>query len=383
MHNTPNFHVVRPLLFVNQSVGPLFSSLVSLFRQHFHLHLFTGISYRNKSFLSRMFTWGIFTLHLFFFLLFCGHRFHKLLIVSNPPFAPLLATFARRPYVLLLYDLYPHVLYQFNTKKPLLRFFLSILINIWHSFNSRVFSRADRVFTLTDSMADQLRPYFASEALWHDRVVVVPPWSDTDIISSNPSASSEFRLKYGVEGLLLTYSGNLGLTHPLEELLEATSQLCALSSPPCFHVLIIGDGQKRLRLQKQALSLDLPLFNLRFLDRLPFNELAASLSAADFAIVALDESASFASLPSKAFNALACGTPLLVLANFHSSIAQLVRKYHCGVVIEPDCNARRRLVETIIYFSSNPSELHQLSSNAISASFHFTSKNAERFLDSW
>jgi glycosyltransferase involved in cell wall biosynthesis len=89
------------------------------------------------------------------------------------------------------------------------------------------------------------------------------------------------------------------------------------------------------------------------------------------------------SLPSKTFNALACGTPILALAPSTSALAQLVQEHNCGYVIEPLSDAPKLLVELLIHLASTPAQLQKLSANALAASFHYTPKNAHRFVDAW
>lgn len=374
---------VHRLLFVNQSIGPLSADLVVAASRLMQVDVFPGLSYRRSSFYIRLLTWLGFSVQLAWHLLWRGRQYKCLLVVSNPPLAPLLSPIARRPYALLLYDLYPHVLAQLTPRRHLQRQVLSLLMWLWNQANRYVLPRAEYVFTLSASMADQLRPYFATKELWRERVMVIPPWADTINMYPKPSEGEIFRRRHGLEGLLLTYSGNLGITHPLEPLLEACALIEALPAPPRVQMLLIGSGPKRAGLQSQARLLQLPASRLRFLDPLPYSELPASISAADLAVVALDGPAAAASLPSKTFNALACGTPLLVLAPANSALAKLVHNHNCGLVIEPGPDASQQLVDLIIYLASTPGELHRLASNALAASRHYTPKNADRLVEAW
>ena len=371
------------LLLINQSVGSLFEDVVTAGERLGDVAVFQGVAYSSASTITRQLTWILFSIQLAWYLFWRGRRYSHLLVVSNPPFAPLLAPLARRPYSVLLYDLYPQVLDQLQPHHPLQRRALGLVMLLWHEANRRVFLKAERIFTLSSSMAEQLKPYFPTEALWRERVLVIPPWADTANICRQPAAAQIFRHKYGVRGLLLSYSGNLGLTHPIEPFLEACALLEAQPTPPQVQMFLIGDGAKRASLQKQAHSLHLPPSRLRFLDRLPYNELSASLSAADLAVVALDGPAAASSLPSKTFNALACGTPLLALAPTDSALAQLVLQHNCGVVIEPGPSASKQLVDLVMRLAANPAVLQKLASNALAASHHYTSKNADRLVEAW
>ncbi len=372
-----------PFLLVNQSTGTLFADVVRAVECYSTFVLFSGFSYRRTLSTDRLLTWLGYSIQLAWHLFWRGRRYSRLLVVSNPPIAPLLAPLGRQPYALLLYDLYPQVLAQLQPRYPLQRFALAQIVRCWHAANRRVFPRAERVFTLSAAMADELRPYFLTEALWRDRVVVIPPWADTANLHPSPAKAQAFREAHDISGLVVSYSGNMGLTHPLEILVDSAALLERLLSPPPIQILLIGEGAKRTALQQQADALKLPTSRLRFLNRLPYSQLAASLSAADLAVVALDGPAAAASLPSKTFNALACGTPLLVLAPAESALSQLVCQHRCGVVIQPGPDAPTQLVDAILHLNANPVELQELAENALAASHHYTPANAERLLDAW
>jgi len=116
------------LLLVNQTVGPLFADVVAAAARRGAVTLMAGgrlpsslrsslpvlrwqrgPAYRRTSAPVRLLTWGAFCLWLVW-RLWRDPGGGPLLVVSNPPLAPLLAPLARRPYSLLLYDLYPQVL---------------------------------------------------------------------------------------------------------------------------------------------------------------------------------------------------------------------------------------------------------------------------------
>lgn len=374
---------MKKILLVNQTSGPLFDDVIKYAKSVASVVVFKGIPYNRSTAFDRLLTWLLYSLHFSFHLLFASYQYSKLLVVSNPPFIPLLAPLGRRPYALLLYDLYPDVLWQLKPTNLFSKFCLSCIIWIWRKLNSYSFARAEHIFTLSDSMAAQLRPFFPSQSIWRYRVSVIPPWADTANIFPSPDAARLFRQKYSVNGFLCTYSGNIGITHPLEILLETSVYLDSSSAIPDMQFLVIGDGPKRESLEKMAISLNIRTERLRFLDRLPYSELSASLSAADLAVVALDGPASIASLPSKTFNALACGTPLLVLAPSDSALAMLVKHHDCGYVIEPGVDASKKLSFLIEDLVKHPYKLNNLAVNALDASRHYTSDNAKLLIDEW
>lgn len=414
------------LLLVNQSVGPLFMGVVSAAARRAPVDLLlggssvpapaevctlAGLPYRRQPAWRRLLTWGGFSLQLTGRLLaerlagLLGRgRYGRLLVVSNPPLAPLLAPLAGRPYALLLYDLYPDVLEQLDphlqaspphgpvpgrraagsTAKHLL---LKLLSCLWRLANRQVYARAERVITLSPGMAAALKPCFSDPLSWERTVRVVPPWADTSLIRPVPPAENLFRRQQGLEGnFVVLYSGNLGLTHPLEPLLEAGVALAgrrshpAESEPPIALVLI-GNGPKRAALERQAARH--PGAPVRFLEPLPIEQVSHSYSAADLAVVCLDGPAAQASLPSKAFTALATGTPILALAPPSSELAALVERHRCGLVVPPGPGAAATIASLLPQLAADPERCAAMARQALAASRAYGPANAERLIDLW
>jgi colanic acid biosynthesis glycosyl transferase WcaI len=198
----------------------------------------------------------------------------------------------------------------------------------------------------------------------------------------SPHKADTFKNSHNIRGFLLIYSGNIGITHPLEILIHALEMLTQSSHSEDIKALIIGKGSKRVQLEHLVKALQIPE-TVRFLDPVPYQDLPAVLSAANLAVVALDSPSSDCSLPSKTFNCLACGTPILALARKNSALSSLVLSHNCGFVIEPSPNAPLELVSLLRHILQNPLVLHELSLNALSAASLFTPTNADLLADTW
>jgi colanic acid biosynthesis glycosyl transferase WcaI len=383
------------LLLVNQTVGPLFADVVAAAARRGAvtlmaggalpsslppLRLRRGPAYRRTSAPLRLISWGGFSLWLAWRLWRDGRRRHAtaagpLLVVSNPPLAPLLAPLARRPYSLLLYDLYPQVLAGLG---PGPRLALAPVIAVWHWLNRRVVRGAERVITLSAPMAEALRPCFATEAAWARSVRVVPPWGAPLPPAPSP-AVADFRRRHGVEGaLLLVYAGNLGFSHPLEPLLEALPLL----PPPGARLLLVGQGGRRPQLQHRVRRRGMQQ-QVVFLDPLPPEGLAVALAAADLAVVALAGGLAAASLPSKAFTALAAGCPLLAIAPPRSALADLVQHHGCGLLLPPGPGAARPTAAALAALAADPGHRRRLARGARQAALQHTSARAEDLIHLW
>ena len=366
----------KPVLLINQSIGPLFEDIIKTAKEYEKVVVFEGIKYIRKNHFNRFLTWVIYSFQISLHLVCNRKKYKKILLVSNPPFAPILGILSKCKYSLLLYDLYPEVLNQINGYD----FFLKPVIFIWNFINKIVFNSADHIFTLSNNMKKELKKSFPSSYEWERKVTVIPPWTNTELIKPIPNSLNSFRNDYGIreECLLITYSGNFGITHPLEIVIEASKYI-----NKNIQILMIGSGAKGKKLKKLAKKLNISSTSLRFIDPLPFSELAKITSASDLSIVTIDGPSAMASLPSKTFTSLASGTPLVALAPSKSDLSRLVKFHECGYTVEINKRSAIAFSRILNSISDNLSSLIKLSNNALIASSIYTQENANKLVKVW
>lgn len=143
------------------------------------------------------------------------------------------------------------------------------------------------------------------------RVVWVPNGVDLDAIEGTGPTADRSRLHaLGIRDgdLVLAYAGIIGHAQGLEVVLEAGHQLAGHAD---IHFLLIGDGPERARLQAKATALHAS--RVHFIDRMPRTDLLALLRTVDGVVVPLRRNELFkGAIPSKIFEALALGKPLLL-----------------------------------------------------------------------
>jgi len=183
--------------------------------------------------------------------------------------------------------------------------------------------RADGVAPLSDEMADELR-----RAGLETEMEVVGLWATIEPTGRQADPD------------LVMYSGNLGRKQGVGVLLEIAQRLAALR--PATQLLIRGDGSERAALAARAKELELG--NVDFDDFVEEHQLAASLEAASVHLVPqLPEVADHA-VPSKVFNVLAVGRPVVALTPAGSTLSRLGADFdavHCVPAGDADAAARR------------------------------------------
>jgi glycosyltransferase involved in cell wall biosynthesis len=171
---------------------------------------------------------------------------------------------------------------------------------------------------------------------------VVPNWGDIEAIRPKRRGEVELLRELGLaDRFVVQYSGNLGRTQGVELLIDVAELMRSTDEDVFF--LIIGSGPTKDRLERAAAAKGLD--NIRFLDRQPAEAFADSINACDLAVVMLQRGMAGLSAPSRLYNLLAAGRPLLVVAEPESQPARVVAEESLGWVVQPgDAHGAREAI---------------------------------------
>jgi glycosyltransferase involved in cell wall biosynthesis len=162
-----------------------------------------------------------------------------------------------------------------------------------------------------------------------DDVSVVPNWPPA-VVEPVPREANPFRAAHDLEDqFVVMYSGNMGLAHPFDAVLDAAARL--QDERPDVRFVFVGDGPRKEALREQALRRGLD--PVRFLPFQPYERLAESLSAADLHLVTMRPELEGLVVPSKLYGALGAGRPALFLGPSGSEAARVVTEADCGTVL--------------------------------------------------
>jgi glycosyltransferase involved in cell wall biosynthesis len=104
-----------------------------------------------------------------------------------------------------------------------------------------------------------------------------------------------------------------------------------------IHFLFSGEGVGWIKLkERQAAS---PLDNVSLIERVPEAELESFLSAADIWVIPYRKNNTGVSVPSRIYNLLAVGRPVIICSEPNAEAALLVREHDLGWVVEPESPA--------------------------------------------
>jgi glycosyltransferase involved in cell wall biosynthesis len=203
----------------------------------------------------------------------------------------------------------------------------SLSTRILERLAATVLRASDLAVALDETMADRLRQAGAR------RVEVVPNWADGEELRSHPGAAEAFRATHGLrDGLIVLYSGNLGMAHRFDALLDAARQLRETTA---VTFLVVGHGPRLPEVEQAAREIP----SLRVLPPMPREDLPALYAAADLHVVSLRDEVAGLLVPSKYAAALAAGRPVLLLGGSRTGLFREVVEKRVGWALPHEAEA--------------------------------------------
>lgn len=247
-----------------------------------------------------------------------------LVMGTTPPIfqafsACFLAAAHRRPLLLEIRDLWP----EFAIDIGLLR--NKTLIWVARFLESFLYRRADHL--LVNSPAYQ--EYLICKGVDARKISLIPNGVDAELFDPLDKGLG-FRKEYGLEGkFVITYAGALGMANDIDVLVKAADLLRLRND---IHILIVGDGKERSRLEGEANRMGLP--NVTFTGSFAKSRMANVLAASDACVAILKDIPMFATTyPNKVFDYMAAGRPTILAID--GVIREVIEAAGGGVYVPP------------------------------------------------
>jgi glycosyltransferase involved in cell wall biosynthesis len=265
-----------------------------------------------------------FTLRAFIALLKRLERGDVAVTVTAPftlPYAVAAAAWLKRARsVLIMHDLYPEVLVMAGLLRS-----KSIVTRIMRGTNSLMFGVLDAVVTIGRDTERHLLGY---KGMTREKIWFIPNWA-TLVPGVRPITPDNGFRPAGAR-YVVGLSGNLGFTHDPVTVFEAAR---LLQGDPDIHFLLSGWGMgfDRLKIMQSEAS----LANVTVLDRVPEENLEEFLSAADIWLIPYRKNVAGVSVPSRFYNLLAIGRPVIIVSEPDAEAALTVEEHGLGWVVTP------------------------------------------------
>lgn len=301
-----------------------------------------------------------------YWLLLTKYRKFEVFFISLPPMGYLLNIFLWHRFSMLIWDVYPDVfkITGMKASHPMYR--------IWAFLNRLSFKKAYKIFTIGEKMADLLSVYVPKEKL-----IIQPIWSIFQENKKVLKSENPFVRTHQLEGkFVVQYSGNIGLTHNVEVLVDIAKNMMDY---PDIVFQIVGRGPRKKVLEKRVEEEHIP--NCQFLPFQSDDMFPYSLSAADLGVVILDEATSKGSVPSKSYNLMSYGIPALYIAAKDAELYEYAHKFKHAACFKKD--EMNNIIEYISLLSKDNNVYAQYAKNALKASTNFKRENAAKMVASY
>jgi colanic acid biosynthesis glycosyl transferase WcaI len=267
----------------------------------------------------------LFSFKIFFATLKNVKRNDVVLCVTTPfalPYPVTLASKLRQAsVVLLVHDLYPEALVMAGLAQP-----QSLVIKAIRFANGLLFPMLDAIITIGRDVEALLLSYNNVKI---QKIKYIPNWVLLPIGYRAINPGNPFRRQIS-EKLIVGLSGNLGFTHSSVTVYESARLL----KNEKIHFLLSGWGSGWKQLKE--LYAKAPLENVTLIDRVADSQLEDFLSAADVWIIPYRRNVTGVSVPSRIYNLLAVGRPVIVMAESNSEAALMLKEEDIGWVVKPE-----------------------------------------------
>jgi glycosyltransferase involved in cell wall biosynthesis len=295
---------------------------------------------------------------IFFKTLLKIKRNDEVLVVSAPPTLPFIAALAAKiraaKYSLIIQDKYPETLIAVG-KANAESLFVTVLnrLNVWLYHGAKKIIVVGRDMKLL--VLSQLKNFNCKTV---PPVEVIQNWASLEEIEPMPRNNNEILKELNiVDKFTFLYAGNMGYPQDLESIVNCAEKL---KNDERFHFLFIGSGVKRKWLEREVKEKD--LINITVLPPRSRNEQKIFLNACDVGLVPLVKKMWGVAMPSRTYNLLAAGKPILALTENNSEVAKVIEDDQVGWYVAP--NDPVALCKIILTIFENREILKEMSQRA-------------------
>lgn len=246
----------------------------------------------------------------------------RILVVTTPPTLPFVVAIASllrgAQYTLLIHDIYPEILFAVGKSKE-----SSLLATTMNLFNRWLYKHASTIIAIGRDMKALLE---GKTAGLDPSIVVIQNWAELETVHPEPRENNTLLAGLGLmDKFVLLYAGNMGHSHDIETIVEAAKML---EDRDEIHFIFLGSGAKEPWLKREVAQKQMK--NVTLLSPKPRSEQVTFLNACDISIVSLAKKMWGVSMPSRTYNILAAGKPILALMDPNSELSIVIDEDRIG-----------------------------------------------------
>ncbi len=283
------------------------------------------------------------------------------LVVSAPPTLPFVTALAaklrRAEYILIIQDKYPETLAAVGKLKA-----DSFFFKLLNHFNGWLYSGAKKIIVVGRDMRELVNRQLTE--VDKPPIEVIQNWASLEEIEPTERSDNELLQNLNLlDKFVFLYAGNMGHPQDIESIIECAKKL---KNDERFHFLFIGSGVKRKWLEREVSCGELE--NVTVLDPKPRSEQKLFLNACDVGFVSLVNKMRGVAMPSRTYNILAAGKPVLALTEDNSEVVKVIEEDRVGWFVPP-CEPDR-LLQMIYKIYEERDKIPEMAIRARNAALH-------------
>lgn len=276
-------------------------------------------------------------------------RNDELLVVTNPAFLligmPSISRLKGVSYTLLAHDIFPENLVAIDKIKS-----TSTIYKILKYLFDRAYANSSKCISIGRDMSKII----SDKTKGKTPIELIPNWSDNDKVNCIAKEDTHLYQELNTTKFVFQFAGNIGHAQGIDNILKAIEEI----TEPNITFLFIGGGAKAATVKEFSQTHD----NVISLGFRPRSEQNDFLNMCDVAIVTLNDGMYGLGVPSKSYNIMATGKPILFIGEPSSEIALCIKEYGIGWVVE--ANNPKALAKAIENIYLEKHHLHEYSKNS-------------------
>ena len=271
----------------------------------------------------------------------CREREADVLFVdSTPPIQGAMAALVKKvtgvPVVYNLQDIFPDSLVGTGLARK-----GGLLWKIGRRIEDFTYRNADKIIVISEDFKRNIM----AKGVPEEKIEVIYNWVDETAVVSVEKEKNPLFEELGVSRELfhVVYAGNLGLAQNVQVLLDCAA---LLKNEKGIEFLVFGTGG--LKEEYEAYAKEKGLDNVRFFPLQPQEKVSEVYSMADVALVSCKKGLGGSAMPSKTWNILSAGTPVVCSFDGGGDLQRIVEGNHVGLFSE--AGDERALADNVMRF---------------------------------
>jgi glycosyltransferase involved in cell wall biosynthesis len=286
-----------------------------------HIHKF---GFNRKNLITRTSAQLFMSLQFFVFLLPKVRRGELVISFTHPTFMIFVSSWLKKlkniKIIIINYDLFPEILVGTGVSKG------NWLYRTVQKMFDKAYNHADTIISLGSEMTRNLKNKVYNGS---PKIITIPNWADTDNIYFQKKETNEIILEHGLASkIVFSYAGTIGRCQGIEKLLDLIDHIDYNNN---IHFLFFGKGVA-IKSFEQQISQNRNQKLITYGGFIVTDDRKLFINACDVAVISLLDGMTGLNFPSKTYNILASGHPILFVGKEDSELAEMIKTFDIGWV---------------------------------------------------